>query len=79
MPQTFSENQTLISPQAYEGDLVLDPQEDPSTHDWADLEDRYLDLKDETWRLRHELNLDPDAGKTPENGGYAGPGGYLKK
>ncbi|HJM38784.1 MAG TPA: NYN domain-containing protein [Planctomycetota bacterium] len=44
-----------------------------------DLEDKYLDLKDEVWRLRRSLNLNPATGQTPNNGGYSSPGGFLKR
>ncbi|MDP6849815.1 MAG: NYN domain-containing protein [Planctomycetota bacterium] len=43
-----------------------------------DLEDKYLDLKDEVWRLRRSLNLNPATGQMPNNGGYSSPGGFLK-
>ncbi len=44
-----------------------------------DLEDKYLDMKDEVWRLRRNLNLNPATGQLPNNGGYASPGGFLKR
>ncbi len=59
--------------------LVLDTAEDLTVYEREDLEDRYLDLKDEVWRLRRELNLDPTTGRIPNNGGYASPGGFLKR
>jgi uncharacterized LabA/DUF88 family protein len=58
---------------------VLDPSEDVAGYEREDLEDKYLDLKDEVWRLRRELNLDPVTGRLPNNGGYASPGGFLKR
>jgi len=59
--------------------VVLDPSEDVAGYEREDLEDKYLDLKDEVWRLRRELNLDPVNGRMPNNGGYASPGGFLKR
>ncbi|PCJ52494.1 MAG: hypothetical protein COA70_12140 [Planctomycetota bacterium] len=59
--------------------LVLDTTEEIAEYEREDLEDRYLDLKDEVWRLRRQLNLDPTTGKIPNNGGYASPGGFLKR
>ena len=59
--------------------LVLDSNEDLTGVEREDLEDRYLDLKDEVWRLRRNLNLDPTTGKIPNNGGYASPGGFLRR
>lgn len=59
--------------------VVLDPAEDVAELEREDLEDRYLDLKDEVWRLRRELNLDPVSGRQPNNGGYASPGGFLRR
>jgi uncharacterized LabA/DUF88 family protein len=59
--------------------VVLDPNEDIAGIEREDLEDKYLDLKDEVWRLRRELNLDPVTGKLPNNGGYASPGGFLRR
>lgn len=58
---------------------VLDPSEDAAALEREDLEDKYLDLKDEVWRLRRELNLDPVTGRLPNNGGYASPGGFLRR
>ena len=50
--------------------------------DWGshheDLEDNYLDLKDEIWRLRRELALDPATGMARSGGGYASSNGQLK-
>ena len=68
-----------IAPSHPESSLVLDSAEDVAGFEREDLEDRYLDLKDEVWRLRRELNLDPTTGKVPNNGGYASPGGFLKR
>ncbi|MDP7061335.1 MAG: NYN domain-containing protein [Planctomycetota bacterium] len=62
-----------------EGNIILDANEDIAAIERDDLEDRYLDLKDELWRLRRELNLDPGTGKIPNNGGFASPGGFLKR
>jgi uncharacterized LabA/DUF88 family protein len=62
-----------------DGTIILDADEDATAIDRVDLEDRYLDLKDELWRLRRELNLDPVTGKIPNNGGFASPGGFLKR
>ncbi len=59
--------------------LVLDPNEDVESLERVDLEERYLDLKDEVWRLRRALNLNPATGEIPNNGGYASPGGFLKR
>ncbi len=58
---------------------VLDPDEDVAAIQREELEDKYLDLKDEVWRLRRQLNLDPATGRFPNNGGYAGPGGFLRR
>lgn len=58
---------------------ILDPNEDAAALEREELEDRYLDLKDEVWRLRRELNLEPATGKVPSNGGYTSPGGFLKR
>lgn len=67
-------------PAAQEGSqIVLDPNEDVAGYEREDLEDKYLDLKDEVWRLRRELNLDPVSGRLPNNGGYASPGGFLRR
>ena len=38
--------------------LHLHPDEDVAALEREDLEDKYLDLKDEVWRLRRQLNLD---------------------
>lgn len=59
--------------------IELQPDEDVSGLVREDLEDRYLDLKDEAWRLRRQLSLDPVTGRVPSNGGYAAPGGFLKR
>lgn len=60
-----------------EAPLVLRPDEDVAALEREELEDRYLDLKDELWRLRRQLALDPIDGQVPSNGGYAAPGGFL--
>lgn len=62
-----------------ESTIILDANEDLAGIEREDLEDRCLDLKDELWRLRRELNLDPSTGKIPNNGGYASAGGFLKR
>ncbi|KAA3612795.1 MAG: NYN domain-containing protein [Planctomycetota bacterium] len=59
--------------------IHLDPNEDVEGLEREDLEERYLDLKDEVWRLRRALNLNPVNGELPNNGGYASPGGFLKR
>ena len=59
--------------------ITLDANEDIASVEREELEDKYLDLKDELWRLRRQLNLDPGTGKIPNNGGYASPGGFLKR
>lgn len=59
--------------------VVLDPDEEIEILDRDDLEEKYLDLKDEVWRLRRQLNLNPRTGDIPANGGYAAPGGFLKR
>ena len=59
--------------------LNLQPDEDVAALEREDLEDKYLDLKDEVWRLRRQLNLDPLTGRVPNNGGYAAPGGFLNR
>lgn len=59
--------------------IILDPNEELGNVEREDLEDRYLDLKDEVWRLRRDLNLDPVTGRQPNNGGYASPGGFLRR
>lgn len=61
------------------GNVVLEPNEDVEGLAREDLEERYLDLKDEVWRLRRALNLNPLNGELPNNGGYASPGGFLKR
>ena len=70
-----------IQPQSQNPDglILLDANEDIASIQREDLEDRYLDMKDELWRLRRELNLDPVTGKIPNNGGFAAPGGFLKR
>lgn len=68
-----------MAPSHSDSTLILDSAEDLAGVEREDLEDRYLDLKDEVWRLRRELNLDPTTGKIPNNGGYASPGGFLKR
>ena len=62
-----------------DGRLILDPDEAVESLDREDLEERYLDLKDEVWRLRRALNLNPATGELPNNGGYASPGGILAR
>ena len=59
--------------------LILDAGEDATALEREELEDRYLDLKDELWRLRRQLNLDHVSGQVPNNGGYAAPGGFLRQ
>jgi len=62
------------------GDLIhLQPDEDVAALEREELEDKYLDLKDEIWRLRRQMNLDPISGRIPNNGGYAAPGGFLNR
>lgn len=61
------------------GPVVLDPSENVEGLSREELEERYLDLKDEVWRLRRSLNLNPINGELPNNGGYASPGGFLKR
>jgi uncharacterized LabA/DUF88 family protein len=58
---------------------VIDPSEDPAGVERDELEEKYLDLKDEVWRLRRTLNLDPSTGAMPTNGGYAAQGGFLRR
>jgi uncharacterized LabA/DUF88 family protein len=58
---------------------VIDLNEEIEGVGREDLEEKYLDLKDEVWRLRRSLNLEPSTGATPTNGGYAGAGGFLKR
>ena len=58
---------------------IIDPSEELDTIEREDLEEKYLDLKDEVWRLRHKLNLNPSTGAMPLNGGYASQGGFLKQ
>jgi len=58
--------------------VVLDPAEDVSALEREELEDRYLDLKDEVWRLRRSLLLEPATGKVPSSGGYSGKDGMLR-
>lgn len=67
------------APTQPDSSLLLDSAEDVAGIEREDLEDRYLDMKDEVWRLRRELNLDPTTGKVPNNGGFASPGGFLKR
>lgn len=62
-----------------EAPIELQPDEEISGLERDDLEDKYLDLKDEVWRLRRQLSLDPISGRVPSNGGYAAPGGFLKR
>jgi uncharacterized LabA/DUF88 family protein len=59
--------------------LVVDQDENIEGLEREELEDRYLDMKDEVWRLRRQLNLNPATGELPSNGGYATPGGFLKR
>ena len=58
---------------------VIDPSEDLDGVEREDLEEKYLDLKDEVWRLRRKLNLEPSTGAMPSNGGYAAQGGFLRR
>jgi len=58
---------------------VVDQEEVVEDLSREDLEDRYLDMKDEVWRLRRNLNLNPATGNIPNNGGYATQGGMLKR
>lgn len=62
-----------------ESPLLLQPGEDVAALEREELEDKYLDLKDEIWRLRRQLALDPLTGRVPSNGGYAAPGGFLSR
>ena len=65
--------------QEYGDHIVIDTSEDVEAVDRVDLEEKYLDLKDEVWRLRRFLNLNPRTGQVPNNGGYASPGGFLRR
>lgn len=58
---------------------VIDLNEELEPIERDDLEEKYLDLKDEVWRLRRKLNLEPTTGASPVNGGFAGAGGFLKR
>ena len=58
---------------------LIDLNEDVENVERVDLEEKYLDLKDEVWRLRRKLNLEPASGAHPVNGGFAGAGGFLKR
>jgi len=58
---------------------VIDLNEELEAIEREDLEEKYLDLKDEVWRLRRKLNLEPATGASPVNGGFAGAGGFLKR
>ena len=58
---------------------VIDPSENIDGVEREDLEEKYLDLKDEVWRLRRKLNLEPSTGAMPANGGYAAQGGFLRR
>jgi len=58
---------------------LIDQNESVEEIEREDLEDKYLDLKDEVWRLRRQLNLNPATGDLPSNGGYASPGGVLRR
>jgi len=69
IPHYFPDNPTII----------LDPHEDAASIEREDLEENYLDLKDEVWRLRRQLNLNPTTGALPNNGGYVSQGGFLKR
>ena len=59
--------------------FVLQPSIDAATIEREDLEDHFYDLQDEVARLRRALALDPLTGRIPSNGGYAAPGGFLKR
>jgi uncharacterized LabA/DUF88 family protein len=59
--------------------FVLQPSVDAATIEREDLEDHFYDLQDEVARLRRALALDPLTGRIPSNGGYAAPGGFLKR
>jgi uncharacterized LabA/DUF88 family protein len=59
--------------------FVLQPSVDAATIEREDLEDYFYDLQDEVARLRRALALDPLTGRIPSNGGYAAPGGFLKR
>lgn len=59
--------------------IIIDDNEDVEALDREELEERYLDLKDEIYRLRRSQNLNPITGEQPNNGGYASPGGFLKR
>ncbi len=67
------------STQEYGDHIVIDTSEEVEGVDRVDLEEKYLDLKDEVWRLRRFLNLNPRTGQVPNNGGYASPGGFLRR
>jgi len=58
---------------------TIDQNEGIEDLEREELEDKYLDMKDEVWRLRRQLNLNPATGELPSNGGYASPGGFLKR
>jgi uncharacterized LabA/DUF88 family protein len=64
--------------QEYEWPLI-DLNEEIDDLERDDLEEKYLDLKDEVWRLRRMLNLEPSNGQVPSNGGFASAGGFLKR
>jgi uncharacterized LabA/DUF88 family protein len=59
--------------------FILQPSLDASTIEREELEDYFYDLQDEVARLRRALSLDPITGRIPSNGGYAAPGGFLKR
>ncbi len=84
--EEFAETETTNEPtERYESRSpdqqrpAIDQSEIVEDLEREDLEDRYLDFKDEVWRLRRMLNLNPATGDIPSNGGYSSPGGFLRR
>ncbi len=76
--ETADSEAPVVQPQEYEWPLI-DLNEEVEGLERDDLEEKYLDLKDEVWRLRRMLNLEPADGQIPSNGGFASAGGFLKR
>ena len=74
-----SEDNTSPPAPSLNSNLILQPSIDASTIEREELEDYFYDLQDEVARLRRALSLDPITGRIPSNGGYAAPGGFLKR
>jgi len=76
----FSLDASLSSvvPEEEEASIFLNPGEDIQAFSREELEENYLDLKDEIWRLRRKLGLDSASGAKWSGGGYVSSRGLQK-